>query len=84
LIKVAANNGRIYYSIEDNGVGRAKAAEYKKINKPVYESMGMQITTDRINLFNQHKNGSVTITDLVGGNNEAAGTKVEVELINQS
>jgi len=84
LINVTVRNGRISYTIEDNGIGRAKAEDYKKINKPVYESMGMQITTDRINLFNQHKNGSVKITDLTDVNNEPAGTKVEVELINQS
>jgi ligand-binding sensor domain-containing protein/putative methionine-R-sulfoxide reductase with GAF domain len=84
MIKVAVCNHHIYYCIEDNGVGRAKAGDYKKINKPVYESMGMQITTDRINLFNQNKNGSVKITDLVNEYNEPAGTRVEVELINQS
>ena len=84
MINVAVSNHHIYYCIEDNGVGRAKAGEYKKINKPVYESMGMQITTDRINLFNQNKNGSVKITDLVNEYNEPAGTRVEVELINQS
>ena len=84
LIKVAASNSHIYYSVEDNGVGRAKAGDYKKINKPVYQSMGMQITTDRINLFNHHKNGSVKITDLMNADKEPAGTKVEVELINQS
>ena len=43
--------------------------------------MGMQITTDRINLFNQNKNGLVKITDLVNEHNEPCGTKVEVELV---
>ncbi|MBL0356862.1 MAG: histidine kinase [Chitinophagaceae bacterium] len=84
MISVTAVNNHIYYCIEDNGVGREKAGEYKKINKPVYESMGMQITTDRINLFNQYKSGSVKITDLVDSNNQPCGTKVEVALINQS
>lgn len=84
LINVTARNGHICYSIEDNGVGRVKANEYKEINKPVHKSMGMQITTDRINLFNQSKSGWVKITDIVDTNNEPAGTKVEVELINQS
>jgi LytS/YehU family sensor histidine kinase len=84
LINVTASNSHINYTVQDNGVGRAKAGDYKKINKPVYQSMGMQITTDRINLFNQYKNGSVKITDLMNANREPAGTKVEVELINQS
>ena len=84
LIDVTVKNNHIYYCIEDNGVGRAKAASYKQLNKPAHESMGMQITTDRINLFNQHKNGSVIITDLLNKQHESAGTRVEVELVNQS
>jgi len=83
-IDVIAGEHHIYYCIRDNGVGRVKAAAYKEINKPTHESMGMQITTERINLFNQNKNGSVKITDLVNEFNEPVGTKVEVELTNQS
>ena len=82
IITVTAGENFIYYCIEDNGVGRAKAGAYKEINKSPYESMGMQITIDRINLFNQQKNGSVKITDLFNQLNEAAGTKVEVTLTN--
>src|SRR5204862_7413299 len=33
-IDVAVSNNHICYRIEDNGVGRAKAGDYKKINKP--------------------------------------------------
>lgn len=83
-IDVFVKNKNICYCIEDNGVGRKKAAAYKEMNKLSTESMGMQITTDRINLFNQNKNGSVKITDLLNENNEALGTRVEVELVNQS
>ena len=83
-IDVTVIKNHILYSIEDNGVGRAKAASYKQLNKPAYESMGMQITTDRINLFNQTKNGSVKIVDLMNEYNEPCGTRVEVELLNQS
>ena len=82
-VDVKVSNNHIYYSIEDNGVGRVRAAEYKRINSPVYSSMGMQITADRLNLFNQNKNSAVKIIDLVNEENEAAGTRVEVELINQ-
>lgn len=84
FIDVGVKNNHICYCIEDNGVGRAKAASYKQLNKPAHESMGMQITTDRINLFNQHKSGSVKIFDLVNEHNEPDGTKVEVDLVNQS
>jgi ligand-binding sensor domain-containing protein len=84
VIDVFAGDNYIYYSICDNGVGRAKAAGYKELNKSSHESMGMQITIDRINLFNQINNGSVKITDLVNEHNEPTGTKVEVALTNQS
>ncbi len=83
-VKVKAGDNHISYTIVDNGVGRAKAAAYRELNKPSHQSMGMQITTDRINLFNQQQNGAVKITDLQDGNNECTGTKVEVTLINQS
>jgi hypothetical protein len=46
--------------------------------------MGMQITTDRINLFNQNKNGFVKITDMVNEMQQPCGTKVVIELINHS
>lgn len=83
IVTVSAINNHIYYCIEDNGVGRAKAATYKNLSNRMYESMGMQITADRISLFNQHKNNSVKITDLTDEHHEPAGTKVEVALTNQ-
>ena len=84
LIKVQVVNNHIHYLIEDNGVGRAKANEYRQINKPSHQSMGMQITTDRINLFNQNNQGFVKITDLMDEQQQPCGTKVSIELINQS
>ena len=84
IIYVSVVNNHIHYLIEDNGVGRAKANAYKKLNERLHESMGMQITTDRINLFNQNKNGSVMITDMVNDMQEPCGTKVVINLINLS
>ena len=83
MVKVFVSNNQIFYTIEDNGVGRAKAAAYKQLNKPATQSMGMQITIDRINLFNQQTNGSVKITDLFNERQYPIGTRVEVQLINQ-
>ena len=83
MIQVSVVNNHIHYLIEDNGVGRAKANSYKQLNKPSHQSMGMQITTDRINLFNQNKNSYVTITDMIDEWQNPCGTRVEIELINQ-
>jgi ligand-binding sensor domain-containing protein len=84
FIKVLSENGSIKYIVQDNGVGRKQADEYKKLNKPSHQSLGVQITTERINLYNQHRNGSVKIFDLYNNENEPAGTRVEVELTNQA
>ncbi|MEP7106742.1 MAG: two-component regulator propeller domain-containing protein [Ferruginibacter sp.] len=83
-IRVSVVRNLIHYLIEDNGVGRAKANAYKQLNRPSHQSMGMQITTDRINLFNQNNNGCVVITDMFNEMQEPCGTKVIIELINQS
>ena len=82
-IEVHLEENNIKYTITDNGVGRQKAAEYKKINKPSQIPFGLQITKDRIDLFNQHKNGSVKITDLYNPQHLPEGTKVEVWLTTQ-
>ncbi len=82
-IEVHLEENNIKYTITDNGVGRQKAQEYKKINRPSQLSFGMQITKDRINLFNQNHNGSVKITDLYNAQHLPEGTKVEVWLTTQ-
>ncbi|MGI8951006.1 MAG: ligand-binding sensor domain-containing protein [Chitinophagaceae bacterium] len=82
LIDVKAENNCINYLIEDNGIGRKKAIEYKLLNKLNHQSMGLDITSKRINLFNQNNNGNITITDLYNENSEAAGTRVTISLIN--
>jgi ligand-binding sensor domain-containing protein len=82
-IEVMLEENKIKYTITDNGVGRLKAGEYKKLNKSPGTSLGLQITKDRINLFNQGDNGSVKITDLYNDLQQPEGTKVEVWLTTQ-
>jgi len=69
-------NGQIQYIIEDNGVGRTHAQNGHSNNKVSY---GMEMSSDRVKLFNQEENASVVITDLVD-NGSSAGTRVEVLL----
>jgi len=83
LIKVWAAGNSIHYLIEDNGVGRTRAAAYKQLNRPSHQSMGMHISTERIQLFNQQNNGSVKITDLADEQGQPSGTRVFITLINQ-
>ncbi len=73
-------NDFIKYIIEDNGVGRGKAQQLKEINKPEHQSYGINITTERIHLYNKSgEYNHVTITDLFI-DNKPAGTKVEISL----
>ncbi len=67
--------------IEDNGVGRDKAREYKSKSATTKKSLGMKLTEDRISLLNKHasSNASITIIDLVH-NGEPAGTKVVLKI----
>jgi len=82
-IDVRMQGQRIKYTITDNGVGRLQAAEYKKLNKWSQASYGVQMTNERIGLFNQHANGSIIITDLYDHESRPSGTMVEVWLNTQ-
>jgi LytS/YehU family sensor histidine kinase len=71
---------KIKYVVQDNGIGRDKAKEYNAKNKPYHQSIGLQITEARINIFNKEEmmNGPVVFTDLVDENKNPHGTKVEI------
>ncbi len=72
-------NNRIFCVIEDNGVGRQKAAELKSKTLGSNKSFGTEITRERINLLNgDDKN--FKIIDLYDANNQATGTRVEIVL----
>ena len=66
----------IQYTITDNGIGREAAA---KINTHQHQSYGMQMSFDRIKMFNDEDTAAVKIDDLYE-NNIAVGTKVQVNL----
>ena len=66
----------IQYTITDNGIGRQAAAE---INTHQHQSYGMQMSFDRIKMFNEEDTAAVKIDDLYE-NNIAAGTTVRVNL----
>jgi ligand-binding sensor domain-containing protein len=71
-------NENIKYIITDNGIGRKQAAFYNEQNKPLHESVGLKITEDRINIFNNNKH-AVVITDLFE-NVKHSGTKVSITI----
>jgi ligand-binding sensor domain-containing protein/two-component sensor histidine kinase len=81
-VQALLENDTIKYIIEDNGIGRQQAAAYNQQNKPHHQSVGLQITADRINIFNDRSTGKghVIFTDLFDEKNNAAGTRVELTI----
>ncbi len=75
-------NGVLYCSITDNGVGRLQAAQYKNSGHITYQSKGMSLTEKRITLFNKmdENNIEVSITDGKDAAGNALGTVVTVKI----
>lgn len=69
-------------SIEDNGVGRAKAKELRSKSAPTKKSLGMKLTEDRLALLNKQiqAEASVEVLDLIAADGEAAGTQVILKI----
>ena len=68
--------------IEDDGIGRKKAAEMKSKSAEGEKSLGLRITTERLALLNQENNFSTfyRIEDMLDDQNEVAGTRVQLKI----
>ena len=68
--------------ITDDGIGRAKAAEYKSKSATHHKSFGMKVTAERIELINQlyHTNARIEIRDLTTLEGQPSGTQVMVHI----
>lgn len=68
--------------IEDNGIGRKKAAEMKSSSFPLKKSMGTQITTRRIKMANEILSTDIQVNteDLYDHNGKATGTRVRIHI----
>jgi LytS/YehU family sensor histidine kinase len=75
-IEIKKSTDKIEYTIKDNGIGR-KAAGMIAQNKEA--SYGMQMSYDRIKLFNKEEKASVQIIDLYK-EDIATGTEVKIFL----
>lgn len=77
-VQIGIENETIRYSIIDNGVGRQKALQIKNLNKPEHISYGIEISTERVHLYNKNGNEkNVTITDLYT-DGSPSGTMVQI------
>lgn len=73
--QVSAND--LLLIVEDNGVGRDKAAEFGK-KEDTHLSVATNITNERLKILNRNakQKSSMTITDLKNENGEPSGTRV--------
>ncbi len=79
-IRVSRHNQYIVVVIEDNGIGRKMAAYYKTANPIEYQSKGMSLTADRLELMNRNFSKKITVLleDLVDQSLEPLGTRVTI------
>lgn len=77
-----ASAGRLRLVVEDNGVGRAYAAQRNAGKTAVHRSLGMQITSERIAMLRELYgfDADVEVVDLFDAGGAAAGTRVVVRL----
>jgi LytS/YehU family sensor histidine kinase len=73
-VTITRDGGLLSCVIEDNGIGRKRAEQLKSKSATRDKSMGMKITTDRLNLY--QKQTQVQIIDLLDVNGLPNGTKV--------
>lgn len=75
------DQGYLKCTIEDDGVGRKKAASMST-KSSARKSMAMNITNERLQTINKiyETDASVQIADVVDANGEVAGTRVELSI----
>lgn len=81
LIRIHENGNATEFEIEDNGIGRKKAAEKKSLYRKGHTSKGMELLSKRFSLLSKEYGASIqtTITDL-GNNGDAIGTLVIIDV----
>jgi anti-sigma regulatory factor (Ser/Thr protein kinase) len=80
LISLSIKNDLLVCIVEDDGVGRKKAMEFKEHSGLKHKSRGMLITKERLEILNKQLKGqvSVNVIDLFDESGKARGTRVEI------
>lgn len=77
-------DGDLIVVIEDNGVGRARAAEIKaqKLGAEAVESKGIALSSQRMEILSLKYNASISVQtiDITGDDDEPLGTRVIIRL----
>ena len=80
-ISIRQTGAHLHCTISDNGIGRKRSRELRsESSRNMHESMGMKITTERLQVLNRMHGSSldVTVTDLEDGKGQPSGTRVEI------
>lgn len=74
-------NNLLYFTIEDNGVGREKSRLIGQNSVWKSKSLGIKITEDRLRLLNKEKlRELIRITDLKDDQEMTLGTRVDIQI----
>jgi LytS/YehU family sensor histidine kinase len=81
-IEVEQDDDYLMIKVEDNGIGRQKAALFSAKATTRHTSMGLHITAQRINMLKSSKieGTPVTVNDLVDADGSPAGTEVTIKM----
>jgi hypothetical protein len=80
-VRMEHRQGYLVCVIEDNGVGRKVAAQFKSRNAINYQSVGMSLVARRIEMYNKKASrqpARIHIEDLVDHAGVGAGTRVSI------
>ncbi len=81
-IALSLQGNSILCVIEDDGIGRTRAAEIRRESGIERKSQGMLITKERLDILNQYTEDiyTVNVVDLVDDAGKAKGTRVEIRI----
>jgi ligand-binding sensor domain-containing protein len=79
-ISVKRSGDHLVCILEDNGIGRKAAMQYKSISPINYQSKGLSLTADRIEMFNREHEQKIymQIDDLEDNFHKSLGTRVTI------
>ena len=82
IVKFSKHGSALKCEIDDNGIGRVKADEIKKRKQLSHQSMGMNVTQDRINILNKQNNNLLTKVTVIDKYKDdlPIGTSVEISI----
>ena len=80
MVEAKREEDVLLITIEDDGIGREKAAANKKASPLKQKSMGMEITAERIKAAGKVKGSNVSFIDLKNDDGAARGTKVIIRM----